>query len=111
MVGAMNDDAALPSAPPFGLDRFLELPRVSGLALSTDGRRPFTGLMALVDVTVARADVAETRTAAADARLRYFPDEDHWILRPPHVRVWYETVLAFLDQHVLGKDWVRPGLL
>jgi hypothetical protein len=39
------------------------------------------------------------------------PEENHWILSPPHVRVWYETVLAFLDQHVLGKDWVRPELL
>jgi dipeptidyl aminopeptidase/acylaminoacyl peptidase len=46
-----------------------------------------------------------------EAKFLYFPDENHWILRPPHVRVWYETVLAFLDQHVLGKDWVRPKLL
>jgi hypothetical protein len=38
-------------------------------------------------------------------------DLNHWILRPPHVRVWHETVLAFLDEHVLGKDWVPPGLL
>ena len=28
-----------------------------------------------------------------------------------NAQVWYETVLAFLDQHVLGKDWVRPELL
>jgi dipeptidyl aminopeptidase/acylaminoacyl peptidase len=46
-----------------------------------------------------------------DAKFLYFPDENHWILTPPHVRVWYETVFAFLDQHVLGKDWVRPELL
>jgi dipeptidyl aminopeptidase/acylaminoacyl peptidase len=46
-----------------------------------------------------------------EARFLYFPEENHWILTPPHVRVWYETVLAFLDQHVLGKDWVRPELL
>src|SRR6266511_2781086 len=42
MVGAMSDHAALPSAPPFDLDRFLELPRVSGLTLSPDGRRLVT---------------------------------------------------------------------
>ena len=46
-----------------------------------------------------------------DAKLLWFPDENHWILTPPHTRVWYRTVLAFLDQHVLGKDWVRPELL
>ncbi|HET6751196.1 MAG TPA: S9 family peptidase [Actinomycetes bacterium] len=46
-----------------------------------------------------------------DAKFLYFPDENHWILTPPHARLWYRTVLAFLDQHVLGKDWVRPQLL
>ena len=51
-----------------------------------------------------------TRTGV-EARFLYFPDENHWVLTPPHVRVWYETVLAFLDQHVLGKDWARPPLL
>src|SRR5918994_1342231 len=49
--------------------------------------------------------------SGVEAKFLYFPDENHWILTPPHVRVWYETVLAFLDQHVLGKDWVRPELL
>jgi dipeptidyl aminopeptidase/acylaminoacyl peptidase len=46
-----------------------------------------------------------------DAKFLWFPDENHWILTPPHARVWYQTVLAFLDHHVLGKDWVRPELL
>ncbi|HWC81191.1 MAG TPA: prolyl oligopeptidase family serine peptidase [Pseudonocardiaceae bacterium] len=41
----------------------------------------------------------------------YFPDENHWILTPNHARIWYETVLAFLDQHVNGADWKRPELL
>jgi hypothetical protein len=25
--------------------------------------------------------------------------------------VWNETVLAFVDHHVLGKPWVTPDLL
>jgi len=45
------------------------------------------------------------------ARFLYFPDENHWILKPGHVTVWYETVLAFLAQHVLGEPWQRPELL
>ena len=49
--------------------------------------------------------------SGVEAKFLYFPDENHWILTPPHARVWYETVLAFLDQHVLGKDWARPELL
>jgi dipeptidyl aminopeptidase/acylaminoacyl peptidase len=46
-----------------------------------------------------------------DAKFLYFPDENHWILKPGHVTVWYETVLAFLAQHVLGQPWQRPQLL
>jgi dipeptidyl aminopeptidase/acylaminoacyl peptidase len=41
----------------------------------------------------------------------YFPDENHWVLKPGNARVWYDTVLAFLDHHVLGADWRRPDLV
>jgi dipeptidyl aminopeptidase/acylaminoacyl peptidase len=41
----------------------------------------------------------------------YFPDENHWVLRPSHVRLWYATVLAFLAHHLHGADWVVPDLL
>ena len=41
----------------------------------------------------------------------YFPDENHWVLKPQHAVVWYETVFAFLDQHVHGAEWKRPELL
>lgn len=41
----------------------------------------------------------------------YFPDENHWVLKPQHSVVWYETVFAFLDQHVHGVEWKRPELL
>ncbi|HEV8220670.1 MAG TPA: S9 family peptidase [Streptosporangiaceae bacterium] len=46
-----------------------------------------------------------------DAKFLYFPDENHWILNPGNVVIWYETVLAFLAQHVLGEAWQRPSLL
>ena len=55
------------------------------------------------------------RFAADDAtsphRFLYFPDENHWVLKPQHAIVWYETVFAFLAQHVLGEEWVRPDRL
>ncbi|WP_075742277.1 MULTISPECIES: alpha/beta hydrolase family protein [Actinoalloteichus] len=41
----------------------------------------------------------------------YYPDENHWILTPNHAKAWYATVFAFLDQHVHGREWVRPTLL
>ncbi|WP_232667237.1 prolyl oligopeptidase family serine peptidase [Pseudonocardia sp. TRM90224] len=44
-------------------------------------------------------------------RYLYFPDENHWILTPNNAVVWYQTVTAFLDHHVLGKDWETPELL
>jgi dipeptidyl aminopeptidase/acylaminoacyl peptidase len=46
-----------------------------------------------------------------DAKFLYFPDENHWILGPGNALVWYETVLAFLAQHVLGQPWQRPRSL
>ncbi|QYN39806.1 prolyl oligopeptidase family serine peptidase [Pseudonocardia sp. DSM 110487] len=44
-------------------------------------------------------------------RFLLFPDENHWVLTPQNAAVWYETVTAFLDHHVLGKDWQTPELL
>lgn len=41
----------------------------------------------------------------------YFPDENHWILKPGDATVWYDTVLAFLAEHVLGEQWQRPQML
>jgi dipeptidyl aminopeptidase/acylaminoacyl peptidase len=47
----------------------------------------------------------------ADAKFLYFPDENHWILKPQNSVLWYRTVLAFLAQKVLGEPWSRPDLL
>jgi dipeptidyl aminopeptidase/acylaminoacyl peptidase len=41
----------------------------------------------------------------------HFPDEHHWISKPQHVRLWYETVFAFCEHHVLGRPWQSPALL
>jgi dipeptidyl aminopeptidase/acylaminoacyl peptidase len=46
-----------------------------------------------------------------EAKFLYFPDENHWILTPGNARIWYETVFAFLAEHVLGERWERPALL
>ena len=45
------------------------------------------------------------------SKFLYFPDENHWVLTPGNATVWYETVLAFLAEHVLGEGWQRPELL
>lgn len=33
------------------------------------------------------------------SRLLYFPDENHWVLKPQNSKVWHEQVLAWLDKY------------
>ncbi|WP_026549330.1 alpha/beta fold hydrolase [Arthrobacter sp. Br18] len=55
---------------------------------------------------------ASRRPAAADGttvhRFLYFPDENHWILKPQHAKVWYGVVEAFLASNVLGEERELP---
>jgi dipeptidyl aminopeptidase/acylaminoacyl peptidase len=46
-----------------------------------------------------------------DARFLYFPDENHWVLKPQNARLWYRTVLAFLDEHLRDVPFERPELV
>jgi dipeptidyl aminopeptidase/acylaminoacyl peptidase len=54
-----------------------------------------------------RVDVSEGFQAFTALRLRgvpgkflYFPDEGHWVLRPRNRRLWWNTVLDWMDQHL-----------
>ncbi|MFC6085155.1 S9 family peptidase [Sphaerisporangium aureirubrum] len=53
----------------------------------------------------------DLQRSSVESKFLYFPDENHWVLKPGNVVAWYETVFAFLAQHVLGKDWQRPESL
>lgn len=44
-------------------------------------------------------------------RFLYFPDEGHWVAGRGNAEVWYRTVLAFLDIHVLDGDAQRVRVL
>ena len=35
-----------------------------------------------------------------ESRLLYFPDENHWVLKPANSLLWHRTVLEWLDQHL-----------
>ena len=37
------------------------------------------------------------------ARLVYFPDENHWILKPQNSRLWYTEFFAWLTRHVARR--------
>jgi dipeptidyl aminopeptidase/acylaminoacyl peptidase len=53
----------------------------------------------------------DLRKHGVPARFLYFPDENHWILKPPNIHLWYETVFAFLDEHLNGRPFEAPALL
>jgi dipeptidyl aminopeptidase/acylaminoacyl peptidase len=37
------------------------------------------------------------------SKLLYFPDENHWVVKPANSILWHDTVLDWLDQ------WTKPG--
>jgi len=53
----------------------------------------------------------DLRRHGVESKFLYFPDENHWILKPNNIVLWYETVFAWLDHHVLGEPWRRPSLV
>jgi len=66
----------------------------------------------------ARVPISEALTLWTDmqrlgipGRFLYFPDENHWVLKPQNARLWYGTVLAFLDEHLNGVAFQRDALL
>ncbi|MCT9929529.1 S9 family peptidase [Planotetraspora sp. A-T 1434] len=50
----------------------------------------------------------DLQRSGVESKFLYFPDENHWVLNPGNAVAWYETVLAFLEHHVLGAPWTRP---
>jgi dipeptidyl aminopeptidase/acylaminoacyl peptidase len=43
------------------------------------------------------------------ARLLYFPDEGHWVLKPQNAKVWWETVYDWLDRWLSPATAWSPG--
>ncbi|MGB6205940.1 alpha/beta fold hydrolase, partial [Mycobacterium sp.] len=44
-------------------------------------------------------------------RFLYFPSENHWVEAPQHTKIWYQVVIAFLAEHVLGESAELPEML
>lgn len=53
----------------------------------------------------------ELQRRGVESKFLYFPDENHWVLKPGGAQVWYETVHAWLAAHVLDQGWQRPALV
>jgi dipeptidyl aminopeptidase/acylaminoacyl peptidase len=39
-----------------------------------------------------------------ESKMLYFPDENHWVLKPLNSQLWYDTVLGWLDAHLKPKS-------
>ncbi len=44
-----------------------------------------------------------------DARLLWFPDENHWILKPRNSRLWHEEFFGWLAAHDPGRRPAKPA--
>ena len=47
------------------------------------------------------------KARGVDARLLWFPDENHWVLKPRNSRLWYGEFFAWLERHAPTRK-TRP---
>ena len=60
------------------------------------------GLDYRVPLSQGLATFTTLRRRGVPARLLYFPDEGHWVLKPQNALVWWEEMLGWLDR------WLGP---
>jgi dipeptidyl aminopeptidase/acylaminoacyl peptidase len=53
-----------------------------------------------VPVTQGLAYFNTLRQKGVPTRLVYFPDENHWILKPNNSLVWHKEVFAWLEKYI-----------
>ncbi len=49
------------------------------------------------------------KARGVDARLVWFPDENHWILKPRNSRLWYGELFNWLKRHGATKPGLKGG--
>ncbi|MGF9663697.1 prolyl oligopeptidase family serine peptidase [Arthrobacter crystallopoietes] len=57
---------------------------------------------------LSKSALPQREDGTTDHRFLYFPDENHWVLKPQHVKVWYQVVQEFLARHVLDGEAELP---
>ncbi|OMH25449.1 S9 family peptidase [Tersicoccus phoenicis] len=73
-----------------------------------DYRVPINEGLRLWYELLSRSGLAADEEGRSPHRFLYFPDENHWVLKPQHAKVWYGVVGAFLAEHVLGRKESLP---
>jgi dipeptidyl aminopeptidase/acylaminoacyl peptidase len=70
----------------------------------TDWKTPLLVVHSQLDYRVDLSEGYQAFTAAKrmgiDSKFLYFPDEGHWVLRPRNRRIWWGTVLDWLEVHL-----------
>jgi dipeptidyl aminopeptidase/acylaminoacyl peptidase len=59
-----------------------------------------------VDLSEGYQAFSAAKRMGVDAKFLYFPDEGHWVLRPRNRRIWWGTVLDWLDGYL--REPARP---
>jgi dipeptidyl aminopeptidase/acylaminoacyl peptidase len=76
----------------------------SPLAFASSWRTPMLIVHSQLDYRVDLSEGYQAFTAlrklGVPAKFLYFPDEGHWVGRPRNRRIWWGTVLDWLDQHL-----------
>ena len=62
-----------------------------------------SGLDYRIPVTQGIAAFTALQRKGIPSQFLYFPDENHWVLKPANSILWHDTVLAWLDR------WLQPG--
>lgn len=76
-----------------------------------DYRVPIGEALRLWYELLSRSGLPAAEDGTTEHRFLYFPSENHWVLSPAHAKIWYQVVLAFLADHVLGQDAEWPQTL
>jgi dipeptidyl aminopeptidase/acylaminoacyl peptidase len=53
-----------------------------------------------VDLSEGYQAFTAARAMGVPTKFLYFPDEGHWVLKPRNRRIWWGTVLDWLDQYL-----------
>ena len=76
-----------------------------------DYRVPIGEALRLWQELLTKSKLAAADDGTSPHRFLYFPAENHWVLSPQHAKIWYQVVIAFLAQHVLGEEATFPETL
>lgn len=93
--------------------RFVEKIRTPMLIIhgDKDYRVPISEALRLWYELLAQSGLPAADDGTSPHRFLYFPSEHHWVVAPQHTKIWYQVVLAFLAEHVLGETGELPEIL